>query len=133
VHPQPTKFLPHHPEEENLETLLKDVRAKLYLRKNPHNGQEEKEWGKEWQGKVYFREHGKWVNHPVLPETGNEPTQPGKSEPTGGTPGHKGETSHEEPKGTASNQGKGQIRKQPLAKRHAPYTAEMDKAVGQGY
>ena len=103
VHHQLTKHLPHHPEED-LEKVLKDVRAKLYLRKNPHNGQEEKEWGKEWQGKVYFRELGKWVNHPVLPEAGNEPAQPGKGEPTGGTSGHKGEVGHEEPKGTAGSE-----------------------------
>lgn len=91
MHPNPARPVPQSPEEDEIEKHLQNVRAKLYLRNNPHNGQEEKEWGKEWQGKVYFRELGKWVSHPVLPQTG--------SEPAGGMQEPKGEGSHEEPKG----------------------------------
>jgi hypothetical protein len=91
VRPKPAKPLHQIPDEDELEKRLKNVRAKLYLRNNPNNGQKEKEWGKEWQGKVYFRELGRWVSHPVLPETGGEPAQPRGSKPIGGI---------QEPKGT---------------------------------
>jgi hypothetical protein len=104
THPHPTKPLPHHHEDDDLENHLKNVRAKLYLRNNPHNGQEEKEWGKEWQGKVYFRELGKWVNHPVLPETGNEPAHPGRGEPAGNIQEPKGTGGGEQPRQAVDTQ-----------------------------
>ncbi len=92
VVPHPEK--PQASEEDELEKNLRDVIAKLHCRTNPYNGEIEKEWGKEWQGKVYFKELGLWVSHPVLPEAscapGNKPTgnvqEPPKEEPPKPTP-----------------------------------------------
>lgn len=53
------------PEQEKLEVELKDVTPHIYLRANPNStppNQKEGEWGKELNGKVYFRHMGSWLH-----------------------------------------------------------------------
>ena len=53
------------PEQEKLEEELKNVTPHIFLRSNPNSttpNQKEGEWGKELNGKVYFRHMGSWLH-----------------------------------------------------------------------
>ena len=66
LHPLPTA------EQEKLAADLKAVPPHIYLRANPHSPdptKKEGEWGKELNGKVYFKELGNWIHDPSVKTT----------------------------------------------------------------